>query len=135
MSARPALLLMLSMLVLPAARAAPPPAVQVEIDYLLAHVGTSGCEFYRNGSWYDGPRAQAHLRVKYDYLAARNLVRSAEDFIDKAATKSSLSGQPYQIRCAGYAAVASNQWLRDALARYRVQTGSPPTSAPTHPDP
>jgi hypothetical protein len=135
MTARPALLLMLSMLVLPAARASPPPAAQVEIDYLLAHVGASGCEFYRNGSWYDGPRAQAHLRAKYDYLALRNLVRSAEDFIDKAATKSSLSGQPYQIRCAGYAAVASNQWLRDALARYRVQTGSPPTSGPTHPDP
>jgi hypothetical protein len=135
MTARPALLLMLSMLVLPAARAAPPPAAQVEIDYLLAHVGASGCEFYRNGSWYDGSRAQAHLRAKYDYLAARNLVRSAEDFIDKAATKSSLSGQPYQIRCAGYAAVASNQWLRDALARYRFQTGSPPTSEPTRPDP
>ena len=135
MTARPALLLMLSMLVLPAARAAPPPAAQVEIDYLLAHVGASGCEFYRNGSWYDGSRAQAHLRAKYDYLAARNLVRSAEDFIDKAATKSSLSGQPYQIRCAGYAAVASNQWLRDALARYRLQTGSPPTSEPTRPDP
>jgi hypothetical protein len=125
-------------MLLPVARAAPPPDAKVEIDYLLAHVGASGCEFYRNGSWYDGPRAQAHLRAKYDYLAARNLVRSAEDFIDKAATKSSLSGQPYQIRCAGYAAVASSQWLRDALARYRDQTGGPPTAepaAPSHPHP
>jgi Family of unknown function (DUF5329) len=138
MTARPALLLILCMLVPPATRAAPPPSAQVEIDYLLAHVGASGCEFYRNGSWYDAARAQAHLRAKYDYLAARNLVRSAEDFIDKAATKSSLSGQPYQIRCAGYAAVASSQWLRDALARYRDQTGGPPTAepaAPSHPHP
>jgi hypothetical protein len=138
MTVRPYALLVILCTLLPVARAAPPPAAQMEIDYLLAHVGASGCEFYRNGSWYDGPRAQAHLRVKYDYLAARNLVRSAEDFIDKAATKSSLSGQPYQIRCAGYAAVASNQWLRDALARYRVQTGSSPTSelaSPSHPGP
>jgi hypothetical protein len=126
------LLVMLCML-LPVARAAPPPDAKVEIDYLLAHVGASGCEFYRNGSWYDGPRAQAHLRAKYDYLAARNLVRSAEDFIDKAATKSSLSGLPYQIRCAGYAAVASSQWLRDALARYRDQTGNSPTAEPVSP--
>jgi len=94
--------------------------VRVEVDYLLQDVGTSGCEFYRNGSWYDGRRAQAHLLSKYEYLVARNLIGSAEDFIDKAATKSSLSGQAYKIRCPGHAVVESNQWLRDALARYRV---------------
>ena len=42
-----------------------------------------------------------------------------EDFIDRAATKSSLSGLAYQIRCKGSAAVPSGQWLYDALTLYR----------------
>jgi hypothetical protein len=117
-----ALAVILGTFLLPVARAAAPAAAQVEIEYLLQYVGTSGCEFYRNGSWYDGARAQAHLRGKYDYLAARNRIASAEDFIDKAATKSSFSGQAYKIRCAGQAEVESNPWLREVLARYRVQT-------------
>jgi hypothetical protein len=117
-----ALAVILSTFLLPVARAAAPAAAQVEIEYLLQYVGMSGCEFYRNGSWYDGARAQAHLRGKYDYLAARNRIASAEDFIDKAATKSSFSGQAYKIRCVGQAEVESNPWLREVLARYRVQT-------------
>jgi hypothetical protein len=115
-----ALVIVLGMLSLPVARAAPPSTVRVEVDYLLQDVGTSGCQFYRNGSWYDGPRAQAHLLAKYEYLVARNLIGSAEDFIDKAATKSNLSGQVYKIRCPGHAVMESNEWLRDALARYRA---------------
>jgi hypothetical protein len=64
--------------------------------------------------------AQAHLRDKYKYLTARNLINTTEDFIDKAATESSISGQPYEVRCKGGATVRSNQWLRDELARFRT---------------
>jgi len=53
-------------------------------------------------------------------LAARDRINTAEDFIEEAATQSSLSGQPYQIRCGGHDVVTSNQWLRDVLARYRA---------------
>jgi len=55
-------------------------------------------------------------------LAAADRINTAEDFIDQAATRSSLSGQPYQVRCSGDAAMTSNQWLRDVLARYRAHT-------------
>jgi hypothetical protein len=98
----------------------PPPNVQAEIEYLLQHIGTSGCSFYRNGSWYDSAQAQAHLRSKYEYLAERQLIGSAEDFIDKAATKSSLSGKPYKIRCGDHREVESGPWLHLALEQYRV---------------
>jgi len=98
---------------------AQPPSVQAEIEYLLHHIETSGCAFYRNGTWYDGARARAHLRSKYDYLAKRQLIGTAEDFIDKAATKSSLSGRPYKIRCADNMEVDSGPWLHAVLARYR----------------
>jgi hypothetical protein len=111
--------LMLGLSLLPAARAEPPAIAQREINYLLGHIEGSGCAFYRNGSWYDSKRAVAHLRGKYEYLADRDLINITEDFIEKAATKSSLSGRPYEIRCGGGEAVVSNQWLRKELAHYR----------------
>ncbi len=92
----PALIVALN--ILPAARAAPP-AAEIEINHLLGLMEQSGCEFFRNGTWYDAQRAQAHLRAKYDVLIASNQIKTAEDFIEKAANNSSLSGQPYQIRC------------------------------------
>ena len=102
------------------ARAEPPPDVHAEIDYLLQYVETSGCAFYRNGVWYESARATAHLRTKYDYLAARKLIVTTEDFIEKAATKSSMSGLPYKIRCGTGDEIASADWLRQALASYRA---------------
>ncbi len=103
-----------------AARAQPPVAVQVEVGFLLGFLAGSDCEFFRNGNWYAPPAAQAHLRSKYRYLVARDLVRSTEDFIDKAASRSEMSGLPYQVRCRGGAAVDSNRWLRAELARLRA---------------
>lgn len=112
--------LMLVLLLTPVARAEPPTNVQVEVNFLLGYVEGSGCEFYRNGTWHDSKTAQAHLRDKYKYLAARNLIATTEDFIERAATKSSFSGQPYAVRCNGGAAVPSGQWLRAELARFRA---------------
>ncbi len=104
----------------PTASAALSANAQEEITYLLGFVESSGCEFYRNGSWHDPSSARAHLRDKYEYLAARDRVQTAEDFIERAATKSSLTGRPYQVRCGGGTVVMSNQWLRDALAHHRA---------------
>ena len=112
--------LILALMLLPVARAAPPAMAQTEINHLLEFVDSSGCEFYRNGSWYDAKRAQAHLRSKYQWLVARDQINTAEDFIEKAATSSSLSGRPYEVRCGGGEAVPSNRWLRDELTRYRT---------------
>ena len=116
---RVALVVLWSLLSLGSARGEAPRAAQVEIEYLLQYVGTSGCEFYRNGSWYDAGRAESHLRDKYKYLDTRHQINSAEDFIDRAATKSSFSGLAYQIRCNGGSAVPSGQWLYDALTLHR----------------
>jgi hypothetical protein len=82
-------------------------------------VAGSECEFYRNGTWYDPKFAADHLSTKFKFLLAKNLVQSAEDFIEKAASRSSMSGQAYAIRCKGGAAVPTSQWLLILLARYR----------------
>lgn len=117
---RTLLIWVLGFAVLSALRAAPPPIAQAQIDYLLAFVEHSGCQFYRNGTWYDSKTARAHLQSKYEMLAGSGGITSAEDFIDKAATSSSLSGRAYQVRCGGGEVIASSQWLRDALSRYRA---------------
>ena len=112
--------LVLGLLSVPVARADPPTSVHIEVNFLLGYLEGSRCEFYRNGTWHDSKAAQAHLRDKYKYLVARNLVNTTEQFIERGATESSLSGQPYQVRCNGGAAVTSSQWLRDELARFRT---------------
>jgi len=112
--------LMLGLLLVPVARAEPPINVQIEVNFLLGYIEGSGCEFYRNGTWHDSKTAQMHLRDKYKYLVAGNLINTAEDFIERAATESSLSGQPYEVRCNGGAPVTSKQWLRDELVRFRT---------------
>src|SRR4051794_18596698 len=97
---KPAIGLFMLLLLLPASspvRAEPSTAVRQEIDHLLHYVGDSGCEFYRNGSWYDGKKGQSHLQMKYDYLVGRDEIRGAADFIDKAGTQSSFTSLPYKV--------------------------------------
>lgn len=120
--------LTLGLLLAPVARAEPSASVQTEVDFLLRDIERSGCEFYRNGSWRDSQAAQAHVRSKYEYLVARNLINTTEEFIERAATESSFSGQPYKVRCNGGATVTSNQWLRAELAHFRTSIKGRPQS-------
>jgi Family of unknown function (DUF5329) len=113
-------ILMVGLILVSIARAEPPVNVQREVNLLLSYIGGSGCEFYRNGTWSDSKKAQTHLRDKYNYLVAGNQINTTEDFIERAATESSLSGQPYKVRCNGSAPVSSKQWLRDELTRIRA---------------
>jgi hypothetical protein len=110
---------MVGLILVSIARAEPPVNVQREVNFLLSYIESSGCEFYRNGTWSDSKTAQTHLRDKYNYLAAENQINTTEDFIERAATGSILSGQPYEVRCNGSATVLSKQWLRDELVRIR----------------
>jgi Family of unknown function (DUF5329) len=115
-----AALLIAALLWPPAARADTPVKTQNEVNFLLGYIVGSGCEFYRNGSWYNAHKAHVHLRDKYKYMVQRNLLDTTEQFIERAASDSSLSGKPYQIRCNGGAAVNSQQWLREKLVELRA---------------
>jgi hypothetical protein len=90
-----------------------------EVDELLARVGKSGCEFYRGGSWYNAEKARDHLERKYRYLAVRNLLGSAEDFVVMGGTRSSMTNEPYAIRCGSAAAQPSAAWLTEELRTIR----------------
>lgn len=94
------------------------PQTTQEIKGLLDFVEHSECQFVRNGSEYPGPRARAHLEKKLNYLEGKGMVNSAEDFIELAATKSSMSGRAYEVRCSEGVEPAST-WLKRELQRQR----------------
>jgi hypothetical protein len=101
--------------------AEPSVGADVEIGKLLSALGASKCEFYRNGSWHYAVEAQAHLTKKYEYLRDKKKVTTTERFIADAGSKSSMSGETYQVRCPGRAAEPSAKWLSDELTRLRQE--------------
>ena len=103
------------------APAAPlPTPARAEVDVLLTRLQSSGCEFNRNGSWYAGAEARAHLLKKLEALEGKDLVKTAEQFIARGASSSSMSGKPYLVRCAGKAPVESAKWLAAELQQLRA---------------
>jgi len=105
-----------------------PPAARAEVDVLLDQLQASACEFNRNGSWYSAADAKAHLLRKLDYLEGKSMVQTAQQFIELGASKSSSTGQPYWVKCAGAPAQESRQWLTDKLKALRPA----PTATPTN---
>lgn len=95
------------------------PATQKEIGQLLDRIEASNCSFNRNGSWHGPADARKHLQMKVDYMVKRNMLGSTEEFISKAATSSSVSGEAYQIRCGNNAPMPSATWLTAELKRIR----------------
>jgi len=75
----------------------------------------------------DAAAAEAHLREKYAFVAASGRIGTAADFIAKVATRSSLSGQAYEVSCNGGAGVPSGQWLTEALDHHREVNAKPGT--------
>ena len=88
-----------------------------EINYLINSVGGSGCTFIRNGERYSGREARRHLRSKRNRNA--HLIKSAEDFIQKIASRSSTSGEPYLISCRGREQQTAREWFTTLLEMRR----------------
>ena len=118
--------LLVMLLVCGAAMAAPPTQAEREIEGLIAGLASSGCEFERNGTWYAAAEAEAHLRTKYEWLRKRGLADSAEQFIERGASESSISGENYRVRCPDKPVTESGIWFRALLTRQRAQPDSPP---------
>lgn len=112
--------LVLLMLAAAAAHAAElPSSAKTEIDALLNRLETSKCQFYRNGSWHSGSEARDHLQMKLEYLVEKGLITDSEEFIEGAGTKSSISGQPYKVRCPNQTEQPSAVWLGSELRKIR----------------
>ncbi|WP_313443392.1 YfeK family protein [Stenotrophomonas sp.] len=115
-------LILAALLAAPFAHAAPGPQAQREIAQLIASLDGSQCRFQRNGSWHDAAEARAHLQRKYDYLLKKDKVDSAEQFIERAASQSSMSGKTYRIQCPGQPEQTAAAWFGARLQALRQRT-------------
>lgn len=94
----------------------------VEIDYLASAVGSSGCTFIRNGKSHDAADAEAHLRMKY--RRGKRYAPTAELFIERLASRSSISKKPYYIDCGDGDPVATGDWLEQRLEDFRMRSAN-----------
>ena len=99
-------------------RAAPSVKAKAEITGLMDALAKSGCQFQRNGEWHDATQARAHLQRKYDYLLEKDRVDTSEQFIQRAASTSSLSGRAYRVKCASKEQDAA-AWFGEQLQQLR----------------
>lgn len=90
--------------------------VRQEINHLLQYIESSGCMFIRNSKESTPAEARAHIQKKYDHF--RDRVKTTEDFIKYAATKSTISGKPYKVRCNGQETRTAD-WLHTELEKFR----------------
>ncbi|HRN62748.1 MAG TPA: DUF5329 domain-containing protein [Luteimonas sp.] len=95
-----------------------------EIAGLIEAIGASGCEFQRNGRWHQAEEARAHLQRKLDWAHQRGLDGSAETFIERAASRSSVSGRAYRVRCPGGHEGPAADWFTAELRRQRAADSS-----------
>jgi hypothetical protein len=95
-----------------------------EIAGLIDAIGASGCEFQRNGRWHQAEEARAHLQRKLDWAHQRGLDGSAETFIERAASRSSVSGRPYRVRCPDGQEAPAAEWFAAELQRQRAADSS-----------
>ena len=70
-------------------------------------------KFVRNGKEYDAKTAGKFLKGKWDANSSK--IKTAQDFIEVAATKSSTSGKPYLIRYADGKEIPSAEFLTAEL--------------------
>ena len=99
-----------------AVAAAPPPHEQTRIEKLIRFVETrQDMTFVRNGTEYSCADAGKFLRGKLESMGKE--VTTAREFIERIATKSSMSGQPYHVKFADGRMMPASQFLGEELKR------------------
>jgi len=97
--------------------------LEATIAHLLEYVRTADVVFIRNGKEHSAEDAAKHIEKKYKHYKKK--IKTPEDFIEKSATKSMMSGKLYQIRLKDGTVISNKDWLTAELERYR----SPPVEA------
>ena len=99
-----------------------PPENRHEVEHLIEFVSNTPCQIERNWTNHTGPEAVAHIQQKYDYF--RDEIKTTEQFIEYSATKSTMTGRDYLVKCTGQVTVNTKDWLVQELHKYRAQRES-----------
>lgn len=93
-----------------------PATEQEKIEALIKHIdGLPDAKFIRNGTEYDAKSAAKFLRGKWD--SNRKGIKTAKDFIEKAASVSGTTGKPYLIRFKDGKETKSGEYLTAELKK------------------
>ena len=93
-------------------------SLEQTINYLLGYIDKSDATFIRNGRMHTPQEAVNHIKAKYEHF--KNEIKTPEDFIRLAASKSLLTGKPYLVRAPNGKEMRLDVWLTDALKEYRA---------------
>src|SRR3954468_2316606 len=107
-------------------RAAETEPLSKTVDYLIAQVEKAdGVKFIRNGDEHTGKEAAEHMRRKYNHF--KKEIKTPEDFIEKCAAKSELSGKPYLIRKPDGTTEKCQDWMKSLLEEHRKSADVKPS--------
>lgn len=109
-----------TLMALSSVAAAPPPHEQSRIDKLIRFVETQkGMKFVRNGTEYECDEAARFLRGKLQSMGKE--ITTAREFVERIASKSSMSGKPYKVKFADGKTMPASQFLGEELSRLESQ--------------
>lgn len=104
------------LVVMASATAAPPTHELNRIERLIRFVESQkDMKFIRNGSEYTCAEAAKFLRGKLESMGGD--VSTAREFIERIASKSSMSGEPYRVKLADGKMMLAAQFLSEELKR------------------
>ena len=99
-----------------AAHGAPSAAEMARIERLLVMIGTRrDMRLVRNGTVHDTETAVSFLRGKLKHYGSD--IKTAEEFIERLASKSSTTGQLYWVKLSDGREIPAGDFLRIELAR------------------
>jgi len=90
---------------------------EAKIEYLINSVNTTpaGSKFIRNGTKHDTAAAINHLRTKYK--RGKKYAKTATDFIENIASKSSMSGRNYLIEFPDGKTITAKEFFTNNLKK------------------
>ncbi len=102
------------------AQATPSPEEDKVIAQLIERVGRmQSLQFMRNGKAHTATEAVEHMQAKYAHF--RKEIVTAEDFIDRCASRSEMTGKPYMVRLADGREHTAKVFMMNELRSVRQQ--------------
>jgi hypothetical protein len=104
------------------AQAAPSASEQKLIDTLIQRVSQmKTVTFMRNGKEHDADDAAKHMQAKFDHF--KDEIATAEDFIDRCASRSEMTGKAYQVKMPNGSLKDAKEFLNAELRTLRKGAG------------
>jgi hypothetical protein len=79
--------------------------------------------FMRNGKEHDADDAAKHMQAKFDHF--KDEIATAEDFIDRCASRSEMTGKAYQVKMPNGSLKDAKEFLNAELRTLRKGAGKP----------